>query len=83
MDSQFHFAVDAFGAHMILNVTRDARLVAPRFKVERYLEDGTIESFTPRTNCFYKGAVSQYSESRVAISNCQGMVRAFFYIFFI
>ncbi|XP_041485782.1 A disintegrin and metalloproteinase with thrombospondin motifs 3-like isoform X1 [Lytechinus variegatus] len=73
VDSQFHFAVDAFGAHMILNVTRDTRLVAPRFKVERYLDDGSIESFTPRTNCFYKGAVSQYHESRVAISNCQGL----------
>ncbi|XP_072165296.1 A disintegrin and metalloproteinase with thrombospondin motifs 3-like [Diadema setosum] len=72
-DPVFHFSMEAFGAHLVLNVSRFTRLVSPRFRVERYLDDGSVETFTPRTNCFYKGVVSNTTVSRVAISNCQGL----------
>ncbi len=69
-----HFRVDAFGAHMMLSVTRNRYLVSPQMRVERYKGDGSKFVFRPNILCFYTGKVKGAVSSSVAVSNCDGLV---------
>ena len=76
-----HFRVDAFGVEIRLNVTRNRFIVTPKMKVELHKEDGTKKVYRPNTLCFYSGGVDNSPRSSVAISNCDGLVSAFIYLF--
>ena len=69
-----HFAVDAFGDKLTLDVTRNRHIASPTFKVTMNMENGEKIIYRPKTNCFYSGQVKNAMTSTVAISNCDGMV---------
>jgi hypothetical protein len=78
------YRLTAFGRTFHFNVTLNRWLVAPSFRVEYFNRNGTSRQRTtsPSTvdqypiDCYYVGYIAkQEVTSRVAISNCHGLVR--------
>jgi len=77
-DPWLFYRVSAFGREFRLNVSRNRALLAPSFVVEVWNEKGEVEERRRgglRTDCLYTGhIVDEEATSRVALSNCDGLV---------
>ncbi|XP_048475039.1 A disintegrin and metalloproteinase with thrombospondin motifs 2 isoform X2 [Rhincodon typus] len=72
---QLFFNVTVFGQSWQLRLEPSYRLVAPGAVLE-WQEDGQSHTQPLNEDCIYTGGISQIPEARVAISNCDGLVRS-------
>jgi a disintegrin and metalloproteinase with thrombospondin motifs 6 len=75
-----YYRLSAFGRTFHFNVTLNRWLVAPSFRVEYWNADGPSQFSAAdeqhAMDCYYVGYLAkQEVTSRVAISNCHGLVR--------
>ena len=69
-----HYKVKAFGKHLHLKLKENKKLLSPNFKVEVIGHKGKVLKTHKMRNCHYTGTVKSHKRSRVAISNCKGLV---------
>lgn len=69
-----HYKVKAFGKHLHLKLKENKKLLSPNFKVEVIGNKGKLLKTHKMKNCHYTGTVKSHKRSRVAISNCRGLV---------
>ena len=74
-DDKKYFKIKAFGEELPLQLILNQKLMSPDFKVEIKRRDGRTEYQPAPKNTFYLGKVMSESESMVAVSHSQGMVR--------
>lgn len=80
--SKLFFKLSAYGKHFHLNLTLNTDLVSKHFTVEYWGKDGPQWKHDFLDNCHYTGYLhDQHSTSKVALSNCNGLVSAS-YIFY-
>ncbi len=60
-----------------LNLTLNSKLISRNFKVEYLNRTGVYESHRRIDDCHYHGHIIGHHKSRVAISNCNGLVSNF------
>ncbi|XP_058862037.1 disintegrin and metalloproteinase domain-containing protein 15 isoform X1 [Acipenser ruthenus] len=67
--------LEAEGKQLILDLEKNENLLPSAPFVFYYLPDGTLvtEDSQQATHCYYHGTVQGFSESRVAVSTCDGM----------
>ena len=74
-DSRLFYQLSAYGRHFHLNLTPNSHLVSKHFTVEYWGKDGPERRHDFVDNCHYVGFLQdQYSTTKVALSNCKGLV---------
>lgn len=73
-EDEVHYKVSAFGNDFHLRLKRNKRLLAPNFKVEVIGKDGRILKRHAMENCHFVGRLKDKSRTKVAMSNCEGLV---------
>lgn len=69
------YRLSAYGKHFHLNLTLNPQLVSKHFTVEYWGREGLEWRHDMVENCHYVGYLQdQYSSTRVALSNCKGLV---------
>ena len=73
------FKLSAFGQDFHLNVTINDELFSPNFEIE-IRSNGSSEFHYEIDHCHYIGQLlpAEGNENKVAVSNCDGLVRSFF-----
>lgn len=75
--SKLFFKLSAYGKHFHLNLSLNTDLVSKHFTVEYWGKDGPQWKHDFLDNCHYTGYLrGQHGTSKVAISNCNGLVSA-------
>ena len=74
-----HFNVSAFGSRLLLKVETKSRLIAPGAKSVVFTSDGRRIEKDLSLSCYFFGKILQQPNSKVAISNCNGLVSVVFY----
>lgn len=69
-----HYKVKAFDKHLHLKLKENKKLLSPNFKVEVIGHNGKVLKTHKIKNCHYTGTVKSHKRSKVAISNCRGLV---------
>ena len=69
-----HFNVSAFGSSLQLKVEEKSRLIAPGAKSVVFLTGGHRIEKDLSMGCYYFGKIANQPQSKVAISNCNGLV---------
>jgi thrombospondin motif-containing protein 6 len=73
--SRLFYRLSAYGKHFHLNLTINPHLVSKHFTVEYWGREGLEWRHDMVENCHYVGYLQdQYSSTRVALSNCKGLV---------
>lgn len=74
-ESQLFYRLSAYGKHFYLNLTLNPHLVSKHFTVEYWAKEGLEWRHDMVDNCHYVGFLqNQHDTSRVALSNCNGLV---------
>lgn len=74
-ESRLFYRLSAYGKHFHLNLTLNPHLVSKHFTVEYWGKDGLEWRHNMVDNCHYVGFLqNQHSTTRVALSNCKGLV---------
>lgn len=74
-ESRLFYRLSAYGKHFHLNLTPSPHLVSKHFAVEYWGRDGLEWRHNTLDNCHYVGFLqNQHSTTRVALSNCKGLV---------
>lgn len=69
------YRLSAYGKHFHLNLTLNPHLVSKHFTVEYWGKEGLEWRHNMVDNCHYVGFLqNQHSTTRVALSNCKGLV---------
>ena len=70
------YRLEAFGRLFHLNLTLNKGLISPKYVVDYVGKDGLDSNERHRTlrECHYYGYLSEHEQSRVALSNCHGLV---------
>uniref|UniRef100_A0A8C3KKV8 Peptidase M12B propeptide domain-containing protein n=1 Tax=Calidris pygmaea TaxID=425635 RepID=A0A8C3KKV8_9CHAR len=77
--SKLFFKLSAYGKHFHLNLTLNTDLVSRHFTVEYWGKDGPQWKHNFLDHCHYTGYLQdQHSTTKVALSNCNGLVSASF-----
>lgn len=82
-ESRLFYRLSAYGKHFHLNLTLNPHLVSKHFSVEYWGREGLEWRHNMVDNCHYVGFLhNQHSTTRVALSNCKGLVsrKGFFLI---
>lgn len=75
--SKLFFKLSAYGKHFHLNLTLNTALVSRHFTVEYWGKDGPQWKHDFLDHCHYTGYLQdQHSTTKVALSNCNGLVSA-------
>ena len=69
-----HFNVSVFGTSLQLRVEKKQTLIAPGAKSIIFFEDGRRIEKVLSSSCLFFGTIPNYPRSKVAISNCNGLV---------
>lgn len=69
-----HFNMSAFGRNLQLRLENKQTLIAPGAKSIFFTRDGRKIEKDLSTSCLYFGKIPQHPSSKVAISNCNGLV---------
>ena len=69
-----HFNISAFGSSLQLKVEMKAKLIAPGAKSVYFTAGGHRIEKDLTLDCYYFGKIAHHSRSKVAISNCNGLV---------
>jgi len=69
-----HFNVSVFGTKIQLRVEKKQTLIAPGAKSIIFFEDGRRIEKILSSSCFFFGTIPNRPRSKVAISNCNGLV---------
>lgn len=72
--SQIHYKVKAFGEDLHLTLTKNQDLMAPNFISNVLGRNGKVLRSRKLRNCHYHGRTKSHESSKVAISNCKGLV---------
>uniref|UniRef100_A0A4W5K8K5 ADAM metallopeptidase with thrombospondin type 1 motif 6 n=1 Tax=Hucho hucho TaxID=62062 RepID=A0A4W5K8K5_9TELE len=81
--SRLFYRLSAYGKHFHLNLTLNPHLVSKHFTVEYWGREGLEWRHDMVENCHYVGYLQdQYSSTRVALSNCKGLVSTMGYVWF-
>lgn len=74
-ETRLFYKLSAYGKHFHLNLTLNPNLVSKHFTVEYWGKDGLDWQHSVVENCHYAGyLLDQYSTTKVALSNCKGLV---------
>uniref|UniRef100_A0A671MMF9 Peptidase M12B propeptide domain-containing protein n=1 Tax=Sinocyclocheilus anshuiensis TaxID=1608454 RepID=A0A671MMF9_9TELE len=74
-ETRLFYKLSAYGKHFHLNLTLNPILVSKHFTVEYWGKDGLDWQHSVVDNCHYVGyLLDQYSTTKVALSNCKGLV---------
>ncbi|TDH02368.1 hypothetical protein EPR50_G00171880 [Perca flavescens] len=74
-ESRLFYRLSAYGKHFHLNLTLSPHLVSKQFTVEYWGKEGMEWRHNVVDNCHYVGFLqNQHSTTRVALSNCKGLV---------
>ena len=74
-ESRLFYRLSAYGKHFHLNLTLNPHLVSKHFTVEYWGKGGMEWRHNMVDNCHYVGFLqNQHSTTRVALSNCKGLV---------
>jgi len=74
-EQQVFYKVSAHRTQFLLNLTLHSNLLAEHFTVEYWKRDGVDWQHDFHEDCHYAGHLQdQYLNSKVAISNCNGLV---------
>lgn len=74
-ETRLFYKLSAYGKHFHLNLTLNPNLVSKHFTVEYWGKDGLDWQHSAVDNCHYVGyLLDQYSTTKVALSNCKGLV---------
>lgn len=74
-ESRIFYRLSAYGKHFHLNLTLNPNLVSKHFTVEYWGKEGPEWRHNMVDNCHYVGFLqNQHSTTRVALSNCKGLV---------
>lgn len=74
-ETRLFYKLSAYGKHFHLNLTLNSNLVSKHFTVEYWGKDGLDWQHSVVDNCHYVGyLLDQYSTTKVALSNCNGLV---------
>lgn len=74
-ESRLFYRLSAYGKHFHLNLTLNPHLVSKHFTVEYWGKGGLEWRHNMVENCHYVGFLqNQHSTTRVALSNCKGLV---------
>lgn len=74
-EQQVFYKVSAHRTQFLLNLTLHGKLLAEHFRVEYWKRDGLDQQHDFHEDCHYAGHLQdQYLSSKVAISNCNGLV---------
>lgn len=71
--SEMFYVIKAFGQELLLEMTRNKRLVASNFASETMLNSRDYFS-NVSSSCYFTGKVKGINRSSAAISNCHGLV---------
>ena len=75
VEPHVYYRLSAYGKHFHLNLTLNPNLVSRHFTVEYWGKNGQEWRHAMVDNCHYVGyLLDQYSTTRVALSNCKGLV---------
>jgi len=75
--SKLFFKLSAYGKHFHLNLTLNTDLVSRHFTVEYWGKNGPQWKHDFLDHCHYTGYLQdQHSTTKVALSNCNGLVSA-------
>lgn len=75
LESRLFYSLSAYGKHFHLNLTLNPHLVSRHFAVEYWGKDGLQWRHNSVDNCHYVGFLqNQHGTTRVALSNCKGLV---------
>lgn len=78
-EQQVFYKVSAHRTQFLLNLTLHSNLLAEHFTVEYWKRDGMDWQHDFHEDCHYAGHLQdQYLSSKVAISNCNGLVSLYF-----
>ena len=69
-----NFNVTAFGSQLQLQVEIKSKLIAPGAKSIRFTSNGRRIEKNLESGCYFFGKISRQPLSKVAISNCKGLV---------
>lgn len=74
-ETRLFYSLSAYGKHFHLNLTLNPHLVSKHFTVEYWGKGGLEWRHNVVDNCHYVGFLqNQQSTTRVALSNCKGLV---------
>lgn len=74
-EQQVFYKVSAHHQQFLLNLTLHSNLLAERFRVEYWKRDGVDQHHEFHESCHYAGHLQdKFLSSKVAISNCNGLV---------
>lgn len=73
-EDEMQYKVSAFGNDFHLHLKRNKRLLTPNFKVEVIGKDGNVMKRHAMENCHFVGRLKDKSRTKVAVSNCEGLV---------
>lgn len=75
LEPRLFYRLSAYGKHFHLNLTLNPHLVSKHFTVEYWGKEGLEWRHNMVDNCHYIGFLqNQHSTTRVALSNCKGLV---------
>lgn len=75
LEPRLFYRLSAYGKHFHLNLTLNPHLVSKHFTVEYWGKEGLEWRHNMVDNCHYFGFLeNQHSTTRVALSNCKGLV---------
>ena len=76
---EIHYMLSAYGKNFHLNLTQNTDFLASNFVVEYWDQNKASDiDIGALTNCHYTGRLKNTPNSRVAISNCVGLVSVYF-----